>query len=75
MACTGKYKLTKSENFEELMKALGVGMVTLKLGNKTSPVVTITVTIFPLQLLFQGNSSYFVHSPHALMLQVSLSTS
>merc|ERR1712058_163488 len=41
-ACTGKYKLATSENFEEFMKALGVGMVTRKLGNKTSPVVTVT---------------------------------
>ena len=41
-ACTGKYKLTHSENFEEFMKALGVGLVTRKLGNKSSPVVTVT---------------------------------
>ena len=41
-ACTGKYKLTTSENFEEFMKALGVGLVTRKLGNKSSPTVTIT---------------------------------
>merc|ERR1712013_836881 len=42
MACTGKYQLTKSENFEEFMKAVGVGLVSRKLGNKFSPVVTIT---------------------------------
>eukprot|EP00092_Neocalanus_flemingeri_P015855 GFUD01017160.1.p2 GENE.GFUD01017160.1~~GFUD01017160.1.p2 ORF type:complete len:133 (+),score=38.44 GFUD01017160.1:189-587(+) len=42
MACTGKYKLTLSENFEDFMKALGVGLITRKLGNKTSPTVTIT---------------------------------
>eukprot|EP00090_Calanus_glacialis_P039119 TRINITY_DN68119_c0_g1_i1.p1 TRINITY_DN68119_c0_g1~~TRINITY_DN68119_c0_g1_i1.p1 ORF type:complete len:134 (-),score=22.77 TRINITY_DN68119_c0_g1_i1:193-594(-) len=42
MACTGKYKLAKSENFEDFMKALGVGMVTRKLGNKTSPTITVT---------------------------------
>merc|ERR1711939_1089913 len=42
MACTGKYKLTTSENFEEFMKALGVGLVTRKLGNKSSPTVTVT---------------------------------
>ena len=41
-ACTGKFKLTQSENFEEFMKALGVGLVTRKLGNKSSPTVTIT---------------------------------
>merc|ERR1711915_423584 len=40
--CTGKYKLATSENFEEFMKALGVGMLTRKLGNKSSPVVTVT---------------------------------
>merc|ERR1712039_116212 len=32
---------TQSENFEEFMKALGVGLVTRKLGNKSSPTVTI----------------------------------
>ena len=41
-ACTGKYKLTQSENFEEFMKALGVGLMTRKLGNKSSPTVTVT---------------------------------
>merc|ERR1712126_562231 len=42
MECTGKYKLATSENFEEFMKVLGVGLITRKLGNKTSPTVTIT---------------------------------
>ena len=41
-ACTGKFKLTQSENFEEFMKRLGVGLVTRKLGNKSSPTVTVT---------------------------------
>jgi len=41
-ACTGKFKLTQSENFEEFMKVLGVGLVTRKLGNKSSPTVTVT---------------------------------
>merc|ERR1711963_1146759 len=40
--CTGKYKLATSENFEEFKKVLGVGLLTRKLGNKTSPTVTIT---------------------------------
>merc|ERR1711915_251560 len=40
--CTGKYKLATSENFEEFMKVLGVGLITRKLGNKASPTVTIT---------------------------------
>jgi len=42
MACTGTFKLTASENFEDFMKALGVGLVTRKLGNKTTPTVTFT---------------------------------
>lgn len=37
-----KYKLIKSENFDEYMKALGVGLVLRKLGNSTSPVVELT---------------------------------
>merc|ERR1712106_151046 len=40
--CTGKYQLSTSENFEDFMKALGVGLVTRKLGNKSSPVLTVT---------------------------------
>ncbi|XP_046979488.1 fatty acid-binding protein, muscle-like isoform X2 [Schistocerca americana] len=37
-----KYKLDKSENFDEVMKALGVGMVTRKMGNAVSPVIELT---------------------------------
>ena len=37
-----RYKLTHSENFDELMKALGVGWLTRKLGGATSPVVEVT---------------------------------
>merc|ERR1711892_1483075 len=63
MACTGKYKLTKSENFEDFMKALGVGMVTRKLGNKTSPTITVTEENTLIELLLiqvsQGNSLMF----------------
>lgn len=41
--CLGiKYKLDKSENFDEFMKALGVGLVTRKMGNAVSPVVELT---------------------------------
>ena len=40
--CTGKYRLSTSENFEDFMKILGVGLITRKLGNKASPTVTIT---------------------------------
>nr|WPK49601.1 FABP2 [Viridiscus sp. 1 JF-2023a]WPK49603.1 FABP2 [Viridiscus perviridis] len=38
----GKYKLESSENFEEYMKSIGVGMVMRKLGANATPVVTIT---------------------------------
>ena len=37
----GVWKLTHSENFDELMKELGVGLITRKLGNTTKPTVTI----------------------------------
>ena len=40
--CTGKYRLSTSENFEDFMKVLGVGLITRKLGNKASPTITIT---------------------------------
>ncbi|GAB0091175.1 fatty acid-binding protein [Sergentomyia squamirostris] len=36
-----KYKLEKSENFDEYMKALGVGMVLRKMGNTVSPTVEL----------------------------------
>lgn len=36
-----KYKLEKSENFDEYMKALGVGMVLRKMGNSVSPTVEL----------------------------------
>ncbi|XP_012253454.1 fatty acid-binding protein, muscle isoform X2 [Athalia rosae] len=36
-----KYKLSTSENFEEFMKALGVGMVTRKMGNTISPTIEL----------------------------------
>nr|CAD7196117.1 unnamed protein product [Timema douglasi] len=37
-----KYKLVSSENFDEYMKALGVGLVTRKMGNALSPVIEMT---------------------------------
>ncbi|XP_016950156.1 fatty acid-binding protein, muscle [Drosophila biarmipes] len=37
-----KYKLDKSENFDEYMKELGVGLVTRKMGNSLSPTVEVT---------------------------------
>ena len=38
----GKFQLDKSDNFEAFMAALGVGWATRKLGNKSSPVVTVS---------------------------------
>lgn len=38
----GKFQLKESNNFEDFMKALGVSYVVRKLGNKSSPVVTIS---------------------------------
>ncbi|XP_066590527.1 sodium/calcium exchanger regulatory protein 1 isoform X2 [Prorops nasuta] len=37
-----KYKLFSSDNFDEFMKALGVGLVTRKMGSTVSPVVELT---------------------------------
>ena len=37
-----KYKLEKSENFDEYMKELGVGLVLRKMGNSVSPTVELT---------------------------------
>ncbi|XP_060878986.1 fatty acid-binding protein, muscle-like [Metopolophium dirhodum] len=39
-----KYKLDTSENFDEYMKALGVGLVKRTLGNSATPVVELTKT-------------------------------
>ncbi|XP_017757063.1 PREDICTED: probable fatty acid-binding protein isoform X2 [Eufriesea mexicana] len=37
-----KYKLFSSENFDDFMKALGVGMMIRKMGSSVSPVVQLT---------------------------------
>ncbi|KAL5241936.1 hypothetical protein ACI65C_009346 [Semiaphis heraclei] len=37
-----KYKLDTSENFDEYMKALGVGLVKRTLGNTATPIVELT---------------------------------
>ncbi|XP_012538848.1 probable fatty acid-binding protein isoform X1 [Monomorium pharaonis] len=37
-----RYKLQLSEKFDEYMKALGVGIVTRKMGSSVSPVVELT---------------------------------
>ncbi|KAF5401225.1 Fatty acid-binding protein type V [Paragonimus heterotremus] len=39
-AFEGKWKLVKSQNFDELMKELGIGFITRKIGNTTKPVIT-----------------------------------
>jgi ketosteroid isomerase-like protein len=39
---TGSYKLTKSENFEEYMKAIGVGLVMRKMAATATPTTEIT---------------------------------
>ncbi|XP_034171207.1 fatty acid binding protein isoform X2 [Osmia lignaria lignaria] len=37
-----RYKLQSSENFDEYMKSLGVGLMTRKMGSSVSPVVELT---------------------------------
>ncbi|XP_014474982.1 PREDICTED: myelin P2 protein isoform X1 [Dinoponera quadriceps] len=37
-----RYKLFSSENFDDFMKALGVGLMTRKMGSSVSPVVELT---------------------------------
>ncbi|KOX73671.1 Myelin P2 protein [Melipona quadrifasciata] len=37
-----RYKLQSSENFDDYMKALGVGLMTRKMGSSLSPVVELT---------------------------------
>lgn len=39
----GKYKMETSDNFDEFMKALGVGLVMRKMGNAATPTVEITL--------------------------------
>ncbi|XP_036596910.1 LOW QUALITY PROTEIN: myelin P2 protein-like [Trichosurus vulpecula] len=39
----GTWKLVSSENFEDYMKALGVGLATRKLGNLAKPTVIISI--------------------------------
>jgi len=44
MSFAGKFKLKSSENFDEYMKAVGVGLVTRKMANAASPVQEIVIT-------------------------------
>ncbi|XP_076619522.1 fatty acid binding protein isoform X2 [Colletes latitarsis] len=37
-----RYKLQSSQNFDEMMKALGVGLMVRKMGSSVSPVVELT---------------------------------
>ncbi|XP_053973373.1 probable fatty acid-binding protein isoform X2 [Hylaeus anthracinus] len=37
-----RYKLQTSENFDEMMKALGVSLMTRKMGSSVNPVVELT---------------------------------
>jgi len=43
-AYVGKWKLTESENFDDYMKAVGVGLMTRKLGASVKPVMDISVS-------------------------------
>ncbi|XP_037514090.1 sodium/calcium exchanger regulatory protein 1 [Rhipicephalus sanguineus] len=42
-AFVGKWKLSESENFDEFLKALGVGLAWRKLGQTSKPTVEIKV--------------------------------
>jgi hypothetical protein len=42
MTITGKYQLVSSDNFEEYMKAVGVGLVMRKMAANATPVAEIT---------------------------------
>merc|ERR1712215_566578 len=39
----GNFNMTESENFDEFMKALGVGMIMRKMGNSMKPSVSFTL--------------------------------
>ncbi|XP_026804308.1 fatty acid-binding protein, muscle-like [Rhopalosiphum maidis] len=57
-----KYKLDSSENFDDYMKALGVGMVKRTLGNTATPVVELT----------KNNDGKFVLSSNSTMKNSSI---
>jgi len=39
---TGNYKLSKSDNFDEFLNALGIGLIKRKLAQSTSPTIEVT---------------------------------
>jgi len=43
-AFVGKYKMISSENFDEYMKSLGVGLVSRKMANSVSPALEFIVS-------------------------------
>ena len=42
MSFAGSYKLAKTENFDEFLKELGVGMIKRKLAGSTTPELEVT---------------------------------
>ncbi|XP_037077222.1 fatty acid-binding protein-like [Pollicipes pollicipes] len=46
----GEYKLASSDKFDEVMKAMGVGLITRKAANAATPVITVTTRRHPLEL-------------------------
>ncbi|CAG7828979.1 unnamed protein product [Allacma fusca] len=42
MSISGKYEMVSSENFDEYLKAVGVGLVTRKLANNSKPTIEVT---------------------------------
>ena len=65
----GKFQLTKSDNFDAFMAALGVGWATRTLGNKTAPVVTVskdkdsTMTLKQESLVSTSQISFTIGQP------------
>ena len=52
----GRYRLLKTENFDEFMKRLGVGLIKRKLANSVSPQNVIIVN---------DDGKYQIHIPYA----------
>ncbi|XP_063695708.1 fatty acid-binding protein-like [Culicoides brevitarsis] len=69
-----KYKLEKSENFEEFLVALGVGYLLRKLGNSVVPVIEMiqdgdyyvlkqSTTIRNVEIRFKPNEEFIEQTP------------